>query len=182
MDTQRFVAELGKLRPSATFLSLLGYRNSYGEVADYSIVFHIGYENALMRSISYLQTVDTPDDLSRLARMELIDGYKKSLTKMALTPVEEIEDAYTRFFDEDGRHIKGVKLHTETSTLHLYGLLNSKRISIPGQYPNRNKRPLTIAKDKLRKGCPVEKFRQFRITPYEVDLIRVERLELLPPE
>ncbi len=182
MDVRNFVAELGKLRPSATFLSLLGYRNSHGEVADYSIVFHISYENALRRSLQHLQTVNPTDDLSRQAHRELIDGYQKSLTKLALTPVEEIDDAYTRFFDEAGNYIKGVKLHTETSTLHLYGLLNSKRVLIPGQYPNRNKRALTIAKDKLRKSCPVEKFRQFRITHNEVEAIRVERMELLPPE
>jgi len=181
MDVRNIIAELGKLRPSATFLSLHSYRNEHGEVADFSIVFHMSYENALRRSIQHLETLHPTDDLGRQAKRELVDGYQKSLTKLALTPVEEIDDAYTRFFDEDGNYIKGVKLHTETATLHLYGLLNSKRILIPGQYPTRNKRALTIAKDKLRKGCPVDNFRQFRITPEQVDAIRVERLEFLPP-
>jgi hypothetical protein len=181
MERKKFVEELSKLRPSATFLSLLGYRNEHSEVADFSIVFHISYENALRRSVAALETVVPTDTLQALAKRELIDGYNASLNKIALTPVEEIDDAYTRFFDSDGKYIKGVKLHTETDTLHLYGLVNSKRVLIPGQYPKHNKRELTKAKDVLRKFCPVEKFRQFRITPSQVDRISVENLSLLPP-
>lgn len=181
MNNQDLVSELGKLRTSATFLSLMGYRNESGEVADFSIVFHISYENAIKRSILALEPVIPENDLEAQAKRELIDGYKNSLAKMATTPIEEIEDAYTRFTDEDGTHIKGVKLHTETDTLHLFGLVNSKRVIIPGQYKSSNKRPLTIAKDKLRKLCPVDKFRQFKLVSTQVDRISVENLSLLPP-
>jgi hypothetical protein len=181
MNQLQFVSELAKLRPSSTFLTLLGYRNEHSEVADYSIVFHISYENALKRSITALEGVVPADDLQVRAKRELIDGYNTSLAKMATTPVEEIDDAYTRFFDSDGSYIKGVKVHTATNTLHLYGLVNHKRVLMPGIYPHTNRRELTIAKDKLRKLCPVGKFRQFRITPDQVDSISVENLSLLPP-
>jgi hypothetical protein len=175
------VAELSKLRPSATFLSLSGYRNEHSEVADYSIVFHISYENALKRSVAALETVVPVDSLQALAKQELLDGYHTSLNKIATIPVEEIDDAYTRFFDSDGSYIKGVKLHTASDTLHLYGFVNHKRVLIPGSYPKRNKKDLTKAKDELRKLCAVDKFRQFRITPNQVDRISVEHLSLLPP-
>jgi len=181
MDQKQFAAELSKLRPSATFLSLRGYRNEHSEVADYNIVFHISYENALKRSIAILESIVPTDTLQALAKQELIDGYNSSINKIALTSIEEIDDAYTRFFDSNGNYIKGVKLHTSSHTLHLYGFVNHKRILIPGQYPKRNKRDLTKAKDALRKMCPVNKFRQFKITPSQVDCISVENLSLLPP-
>jgi len=181
MDQQAFVSELAKLRPSSTFLSVIGYRNEHSEVADYSIVFHISYENALKRSILALESIVPSDYLEVQAKRELVDGYSQSLAKMAITSVEEIDDAYTRFFDENGDYIKGVKLHTKTDTLHLYGLLNAKRIIVPGQYQASNKRPLTIAKDKLRKLCPVSRFRQFRLSADHVERISVENLSLLPP-
>jgi hypothetical protein len=181
MNQEQFVAELAKLRPSSTFLSLLGYRNEHSEVADYSIIFHMSYENALKRSIMKLEEVVPADDLQAQAKQELIDGYRASLERMATTPVEEIDDAYTRFFDTDGSYIKGVKVHTATHTLHLYGLVNLKRVLMPGTYPHRNRKELTIAKDKLRRLCPVDKFRQFRILPSQVDRIAVENLSLLPP-
>jgi len=182
MDNAKFVSELAKLRPSATFLTLIGYRNEASEVADYSIVFHMSYENALKRSIAALQAVVPVDDLEAKAKRELIDGYTTSLDKMAETHVEEIGDAYTRFYDESGTPIKGVKLHTATNTLHLYGMVNAKRVLMPGHYTKTNKRELTIAKDKLRKLCPVSKFRQFKITSDQVDRISVDNLSLLPPE
>lgn len=181
MNKSQFVSELAKLRPSSTFLTLMGYRNEYSEVADYSIVFHMSYENCLKRSIKALEGIVPTDDLETFAKRELIDGYNKSLSKMSMTPIEEVDDAYTRFFDSDDSYIKGVKVHTKTDTLHLYGLVNHKRVIMPGTYPKSNKRALTIAKDKLRRLCPVDKFRQFRILPSQVDLISVEHLSLLPP-
>jgi hypothetical protein len=53
---------------------------------------------------------------------------------------------------------------------------------MPGLYTKGNRRPLTVAKDKLRHLTPVGKFRQFKITPSQLDSISVENLSLLPPE
>jgi hypothetical protein len=181
MNQKEFVSELSKLQQSATFLTLVGYRNDYSEIADYSIVFHMSYENALKRSIAALESFVPLDSMQAIAKEELIDGYTSSLKKMAHTLIEEIDDAYTRFFDSNGKYIKGIKLHTKTNALHLYGLVNFKRVIMPGHYPQHNKRELTIAKDKLRKICPVSKFRQFKIIPSQVDNIKVQHLSLLAP-
>jgi len=182
MTQDQFVLELGRLRPSATFLSLIGYRNEASEIADYNIVFHMSYENALRRSLAVLENVIPDGDYESIALRELSVSYQTSLNKIALTPIEEIEDGYTRFFDENNKYIKGVKLHTATGALHLYGLVNLKRVLMPGQYKRTNRRPLTIAKDKFRRLCPVNKFRQFKIIPSQVDRISVENLSLLPPD
>jgi hypothetical protein len=181
MDNDQFVAELAKLRPASTFLTLKGYRNETSEIADYSVAFHISYSSALQKSITLLESMLLTGDLEKQARDELIVSFNKSLSKMAETPIEEMEDGYTRFFDESGNHIKGVKMHTDTHTLHLYGLVVHKRVLLPGNYKTKNSRPLTIAKDKLRYLTPVGKFRQFKITPFQVDRIGVEKLSLLPP-
>lgn len=182
MDQNAFVSELAKLRPSSTFLTLKGYRNEKSEVADHNIVFHISYENALKRSLLALESVVPADDTEAVAKRELIEGYQKSLEKLATSPLEERDDGYTRFVDDNGEYIKGMKLHTETGVLHLYGLLNAKRVIIPGQYKPTNKRALTIAKDKLRKLCPVDRFRQYKLTADRVESISVENLSLLPPD
>jgi hypothetical protein len=181
MTRNQFVLELGRIRPSSTFLSLLGYRNEASEVADYNLVFHMSYENALRRSLVALESVVPKTDLDARAKQELMDSFQASLDKVATTPLEEIDDNYTRFFDENNTPIKGIKLHTATDTLHLYGLVVNKRVLMPGQYKKTNRRPLTIAKDKLRRLCPVNKFRQFKITPFQVDRIAVENISLLPP-
>lgn len=181
MNNQQFVAELANLRPASTFLTLKGYRNEASEIADFSIAFHMSYRSALEKSKAILQELALSNDLEKQARDELIASFDKSLLNMAQTPIEEIEDGYQRFFDEEGNYIKGVKLHVATDTLHLYGLVVHKRVMMPGMYKHTNRKPLTIAKDKLRHLTPVGKFRQFKITPSQVDRISVEKLSLLPP-
>lgn len=181
MDQKQFVSEMAKLRPASTFLTLLGYRNAYSEIADYNIIFHVSYKNALKRSLSILNALDVSEPIQIVAKQELIDSYTASLFKVESTPIEEVDDAYTRFFDEDGNYIKGIKCHTETNVIHLYGFVNAKRVIMPGSYPIRNKKTLTVAKDHLRKMLPVEKFRQFILTPNHVDSISVQGMHLLPP-
>lgn len=177
MNNKEFVTELSKLRPGSTFLTLKGYRNEYGEVANYSIIFHMSYSNALKKSITTLQQYVPVNDVYAQAKNELLESFQYSLNK-----IEDLEDGYTRFFDDNSQYVKGIKLHTTTETLHIYGLVSQKRILLPGNYPKKNKRELTIAKDKLRAMCAVGKFRQFKILPQNVDSISVENIHLLPPE
>lgn len=182
MNNQQFVTELAQLRPASTFLTLRGYRNEASEIADYSIAFHMSYRAALEKSKAILQGLALSNDLEKQARNELVASFDKSLLNMEQTPIDEIEDGYQRFFDEDNSPIKGVKLHINTNTLHLYGLVVHKRVLMPGYYPKKESKPLTIAKNKLRYLTPVGKFRQFKITPSQVDYVRVEKMTLLPPE
>ena len=183
MDSQTFVTELGKLRPSSTFLTLRGYRNEASEIADYSIAFHMSYENALKRSIKTLSELELTGDLEKQARFELLDSFARSLAKGAATPdLEERDPTYSYFKDDDGNYIKGVKYHPGKDTIYLYGLVVHKRVLLPGMYPTKNKAPLTAAKDKLRYLTSVGKFRSFKMTPAQVDSIQVENLSLLPPE
>lgn len=180
MHNASFVAELAKLRSSAMFLSLMGYKNAHDELANYSIVFHISYANALEKSIKILNNHSVTSELESVAKSELLHGYQQSLGRISSTEIEDIDDAYTRYFDESGNYIKGVKLHTDTGNLHLYGLVVHKKVLSSGTYPKRNKRPLTIAKDNLRDLLPVNKFRQFIINSNSVDHISVENILLLP--
>jgi hypothetical protein len=181
MDKSAFVSELGKLRSSSTFLTLKGYRNEHGEVADYSIVFNMSYKNALTKSLMTLESF-IPNNANEVkARLELIESFKTSLSK-PVYPVEEPDETYSKFYDDDGTPIKGVKLHNESDTLYLYGLIVHKKVIMQGSYKEKNKRELTIAKDKLRKLTPLGKFRQFKILPENVDSISVENISLLPPE
>lgn len=182
MNQEQFVAELSKLKAGATFLSLNRYVNAANETANYNIVFHISYENALKRSIDTLKSMDLSSDLDKHAQVELLESFNKSLNKAMTTPIDEIADAYTRFFDTEGNYIKGVKLHRGSNTLHLYGLVVHKKVLIPGFYEKDNRGPLAVAKDHLRSKCQVGKFRQFKMTPFQVESISVQNLSLLPPE
>ncbi len=172
--------ELSKLRPNSTFLTLKGYRNAHAEISDYSLVFNISYKNSLLKSIQLLKDIVPADDLEAKAKEQLITSYNKSLVSLETIPFEELEDNYIHFTDESGKYIKGVKYHKVSKTTHLYGFVVHKKVIIPGSYPQVNKLPLTLAKEKLSKLVPVSKFRQFKILPDQLDYISVNNLTLLP--
>lgn len=181
MDKKQFIDELSKLRHNSTFLTLKNYKNEYGEIADHNIIFHMSYKSALQKSLYILSSYKPVNDLQRIAKRELLESFEKSLSNIESTEIEDIDDGYQRFFD-NGKYIKGVKLHIASETLHLYGLLVNKKICVHGSYPIRNKQLLTIAKDQLRSLCPVSKFRQYKITKYNVEYISVQGIHLLPPD
>jgi hypothetical protein len=181
MNSEEFIKELSKLRPGATFLALKGYRNEYSEVADYSIIFHMDYLAALRRSIVTLEAMNLPAaSLDNYAKEELLASWRKSLENTK--PVERREDHYTHFKTANGSYIKGVKVHTKTDTVHLFGLVVWKKVTLPGNYPTDTRRELTIAKDNLALKTSVGKFRQFKILPAQVNSISVDGIHLLPPE
>lgn len=170
MDSKSFVATLSKLRPSATFLTLKGYTAENGEVADYNIIFHISYRAALERSLIAMDTYIPETDLEATAKQELIESFTKSLNKMDDSSNEPVDDSvYNYFVDDKGAIIKGVKIHKESNTLYLYGFVVNKKVLVSGNYKKTNSRALTITKNKLRNLCPVSKFRQFKITPQQVN-------------
>jgi hypothetical protein len=181
MDQYAFVIELSKIRSSSTFLSLRGYRSQSSEIADYTLCFHMSYKNALEKSIATLEAMSLSNDIDRQAREELLASYRKSLSNPE--PIEERESAYDYFVNDDGSTVKGIKIHRDTGTLHIYGLLHQKRVLMPG-IPKKpiNSKPLTIAKRRLESVCSVGRFRQFKITSENVDSISVENMNLLPPE
>jgi Ca2+-dependent lipid-binding protein len=179
MEKQDFIRALGALRPSSTFLTLHKYRNNYGEIANYNIIFHISYVNALQKSIEILENIKPATDLSSQAKRELLTSFHTSIQKAS--EVDEDDDVYHRFFNEEGILIKGIKMHTATSTLHLEGFAHKKTVLTPGIYPEKNQRLLTIEKERLRQLCPISKFRQFRITPGQLEKITVQNLSFLPP-
>lgn len=182
MDQQeKFVTKLANLRPSSTFLTLKGYRSNSAEIADYNICFHISYKNALEKSIKTLEAMSLSNDIDRQAREALLASYRKSLENSE--PVEKREPAYEYFVDQDDVPIKGIKVHRKSNTLHIFGLLHSKRVLMPG-VPGKQtvSSSLVAAKRKLQSCCATGKFRQFKITPDRVESISVEKLSLLPPE
>lgn len=181
MNRQEFVDEIARLRPGSTFLVLHKYRNSHGEVADFNIIFHMSYKNALKKSIAIVERFKPTNTLQERAQLEVLVGYQNSLHRIETTPIEDIDDAYFRYKDEEGKFIDGVKLHLETGYLHLFGLAHLKRIITPCAYKKVNSSQLTIEKNKIRNLTPASKFRQFRLHNSQVEKIKVQHISLLPP-
>lgn len=182
MNKKEFVTEIAKLRPGSTFLVLHKYLNEHGEVADFNIIFHMSYENALKRSIAAVEAFKPDGELQARAQLEVLASYRESLHKAKTIPIEEVDDGYHRYRDDDGKIIQGVKLHVKSDVLHMFGLIHLKRIITPGVYKKVNSAELTIEKNKIRALGPVSRFRQFMLHPDKLEKVAVQKLSLLPPE
>lgn len=182
MNRDEFVSVISSVRPSATFLTIHGYRAESGEVADHQIVFHVSYRNLLWRSIVALTGIEVSEEIEVEAKSQLLNSLNASLAKVDSTSVEDLDDAYERFFENDGTHIRGIKRHIATDVFHLYGVTVQKRIHTPGTFKEVKSKSLTIAKNRLSAMLPVSKWRQYRITPGQVDRVTVDSRSILPPD
>lgn len=164
---------LSEIKKGSTFLTVHHYLNNFGEISDFSIVFHINYINAVSRSLELLEgySVNREDAVNRpythreleVARKELLESFRMTLD--GNNTLAKSADSYVRVNNGEGQPIPGIKLHESQDILHLIGFRVHKNILLKGKYPPDNRAAKTIAKDDLRSRLPVGRFTQFKLTP-----------------
>lgn len=166
MNQMQFAEQLSKVGPSATFLSLKHYKDSYGNISDYQINFHINYLSAVARSKKMMSNYNPESQFERRAKAELIESFEKSLSH------PKNDETYINI-------LPGIKMHKENNTIYVFGLVTKHvpifTVSTP---PMRN--PYQEIKHKLRSQCPVGKFRQFIISKHNVQKLIVGNMEIVP--
>jgi hypothetical protein len=142
-----------------SFFSIKNYTNSSGETSNQLINVGINYEKSKQKDIEFLENINlseydfkSPIDLLQQAKAELIAAFIKPNENRSNGQIE----AYTTIFS-------GVKVHNESGLLYIYGYGVSKTILIKGEYKEVKSRPLTIAKDELRKLLKTSHFRNFSL-------------------
>jgi hypothetical protein len=68
-------------------------------------------------------------------------------------------------------------MHNDSGRLFVYGMRISKTVLVPGNYGPETRKPLTIAKDKIRETLKATKFRQFAIDKISEIRMNGETLE-----
>ncbi len=150
---------VSKSLTGVTFFSIKNYTNSSNEVSNQLINVGINYEKSKKEDIETLKTLKLSDhkfkstpELLEEARKELIAAFIKPDANRSNGQTE----AYTTIFP-------GVKVHNETGKLFVYGYRVQKTVLTPGVYKTVNSKPLTIAKDELRKHLKTNNFVNFSI-------------------
>jgi len=147
----------GKNRGSQ-FISVRGYENSEGEIANFVLNVRTKYETAKQKDIAHLQRIlkdgKFENDLQKQAIEELLQGLIK--------PNENRSKGQTETYESiDGYPM--LKRHIITNELYIYGQRISKKVLIKGNYKTVNSRPLTIEKDKVRKQLRTSKLRLIKL-------------------
>lgn len=177
---------LSELHSSATFMTVHHYVNNFGEVSDFSIVFHIDYLKAVAKSLNILNAfvlsdidvIGKPYILSELmvARLELLESFK--MTLRGHNPLAVSAKAYSRVDNGQQQPINGIKLHDKQDILHLNGFRVHKNILQQGQYPLDKRAAKTIAKDDLRQRLPVGRYLQFKLTAGKFQKLVVKKISI----
>lgn len=148
---------LGKAR-GTQFISVRGYENSEGEIANFVLNVGSKYENAKKKDIAKLQAIlkegKFENDLQKQAVEELLQSM--------ITPNENRSKGQTETYET----IEGfpmLKRHIVTRDLYIYGQRISKKVLVKGNYKTVNSRPLTIEKDKVRKDLRTSKLRLIKL-------------------
>lgn len=181
--------KLAQIRPSATFLTVMKYRNNFDELSDFSICFHISYPNAVKKSQKILQALKIESENCKgkvyslaelkMAREELLESYKDTLA--GYNSRYTCPDTYD-LVNLDGEMISGIKLHKTKEIIHLNGILLFKKVLKQIEYPDVQHSRFTLAKIMLKKLTPLNNYRQFKLITGRFEKIKVEKLEILPIE
>lgn len=173
----------------AKFIGIKGYENKQGEIADLSVLVNFNYHNVKVNDFEKLKAF-TVKDLNKLAadkglnaetmfkaHSELLTSAEKNLSENKEDHTAQSQAQEDAYFHIDGVH--GLKVHKDTMTVYIVGMLNHKTIIVNGDYPAKNKREKTICKEVIKKHLELraEKYRQYNVG--SVDAINVSGTTLV---
>jgi hypothetical protein len=149
---------LNKSLTNVTFCSVKGYVNDEGEKADYLINIGVNYQTAKQKDIKFLTELDITTMEWNCPKIDILKAQTEllnSLINPSQARSQAQKDAYI--------HInEALKLHADTLELYVFGSKVKKTIVEAVEYGEDTRKPLTKAKDELRKLMKSTKYRQFK--------------------
>jgi len=156
MDTTFFQG----MRPSSTIVTIREYESKgSGEVANYQLVFHINYRNALEKALRIVEDFNPANEIEEIAKQELIQSYANRILNIEENDHEDPH--YSLVADENGIPVKGIKIHNESGKLHMWGFVIGKETLKDGTFKEVKSSEKTLAKKKIEALTTLSKFRQF---------------------
>jgi hypothetical protein len=161
----KLIESLKKIK-GASFASFT-YQNSHGEIARHNVILGISYQTCLERSVKQLlalrrRNASKWDTTTSEACKALLASFAKSLTAIASGTQNEDYTKAENYVTIPG--IRGLTMNLNDCQLHLFGLSRSKTVIVAGEYKEVNSKPLTLAKNALRRKLSIGKFREFTLS------------------
>jgi hypothetical protein len=156
--------EAGKIT-SPRFISIRNYENKAGEISNYILNLGIKHIDLIKRDLVFLNFMNHNDfEMPTIAKAHSEIAYEeliKSLEKNSSNNIEEHTTMSQAMINTFTQIAPNVKIHNETGDIYITGYIIRKTVITPGNYPTRNKRAKTIAKDAMRKFFRTSKHRTF---------------------
>jgi hypothetical protein len=153
MILKDFVKEFKKIK-GISFIAF-DYTDRDGEKTKRLINIGVPYENALKKDLAILKKARYSEPLKQQARRELMESIKNSLNPNYDSPQAKAQkETYINLGS-------GLKWHIEKQQLYIFGTSVRKVITEKVEKAD-TRRPLTKAKDEIKKGLHTSKYRLFK--------------------
>jgi hypothetical protein len=151
---------ISTLTDGCRFMSLTYKAKETGEVARHTLLVGFSYIEMVKDSVEQLTAwmeYMSGDEL--FAAQEVMKSLRKTLDAKA-------EGKQNEDYTKKGMYAPvrgGVNINLNDNSIQLFGRTINKTVLEKGVYKTVNSKPLTIAKDKIKKYLPVSKFREFAL-------------------
>ena len=149
---------MNKSLTNVSFCSVKNYVNDEGEKSNYLINIGVNYQSAKQKDIKFLMELDVTTMQWNCPMVDIIKAQTEllnSLINPSQARSEAQKDAYV--------HInEALKIHVDTLELFVFGSKVRKTIVEAVDYGTDTRKPLTKAKDELRKLMKSTQYRQFK--------------------
>jgi len=147
-----------------------------GETARHTVILGFDYNKSVEKSLTDLACInraDFPaisDELWPVAVSEI----RASLEKTLAAHVRGEQNAdYTKKDQYLSLGFSGMHVNLNDGSLQVFGLAHAKTVLVPGEYKPVKSRPLTLAKEAIRKTLAVGKFREFAFDSGTIHTVRM---------
>lgn len=136
------------------------------ELAKFQLALHVDKMRLVRESLAKLQSMEVSDEIEAQAKVELIDSLSETLEKGVGN-----NSSYTRKGTYETE--KGVRKNSN-GNLEINCLQLSRKVVKQGELKKVNSRPLTVAKNKLRKELPYSQLRSFTLSIRKFKRVAIE--------
>jgi len=168
---------VSQIKSGVTFFGMRNYtKKENGEVSNYLINLGMDYSKQKEKDIEVLRNLDLTKGTwqSDLVTLEIA---RTALIESFINPDKNRSEGQINAFTNV---CKGLKVHNENATLHIYGYLVKKTVITESTQSKKvvKSAALTIAKNELRKLLTTGKFVSFVVTVGNTIAVSGEQLEI----
>jgi hypothetical protein len=153
----------------AKFITVKGYVNGQGEIADHNINVNVDIQKAKETDLETLLNFNMKDTLAIAEKVETdVETVQKAVAELVVSAEKNLSDNPTnQSKGQTDAYVgisNGLRLHKDNLALNVYGFANSKTVIVEGTPKAKpNSSAKTLAKNAIRRNLKMAKFRSLNL-------------------
>lgn len=163
-----------RLANGPSFVGVTYTAKESGEKSRFVLNLGGDYLNLVRKSLAQAEAVEAKTELETQAKVEVVASLNNTL---ANAEKGLSNDAYTKAGVYEPI-CKGIKAHKEDESFEVCGLVVSRKVIVAGVHKTVNSKPLTVAKNNIRKELAISKYRTLCLDRGHLESLRLGGTEI----